>query len=208
MKPFSREMQQKITPDEVIDYLKRGNDRFVHNMKYNRNLIAQVTETSSGQFPISIILSCIDSRVSPEIVFDLGIGYTFDVRIAGNHVNKDILGSMEFAAKLSGVKLVLVMGHTRCGAIGGACDGLEMGNLTHSLNRIRPAVDAVKEDFEPNLRNSHNSIFTDMVSKKNVELSIERIRNESPILKELEDSGQIKIAGSMYHIESGVVEFY
>lgn len=208
MKPFSREMQQKITPDEVIDYLKRGNDRFVHNMKYNRNLIAQVTETSNGQFPISIILSCIDSRVSPEIVFDLGIGYTFDVRIAGNHVNKDILGSMEFAAKLSGVKLVLVMGHTRCGAIGGACDGLEMGNLSHSLNKLRPAVEAVKDDFESNLRNSHNSLFTDMVSKKNVELSIERIRNESPILKELEDSGQIKIAGSMYHIESGVVEFY
>jgi len=208
MKPFSREMQMQISPDEVIEYLKMGNDRFVHNMKYNRNLISQVTETSEGQFPISIILSCIDSRVSPEIVFDLGIGYSFDVRIAGNHINKDILGSMEFAAKLSGVKLVLVMGHTRCGAISGACDGLEIGNLTHSLNKIKPAVEAVKEGFESNLRNSHNPLFIDLVSKKNVELSIERIRTESPILKELEDSGQIKILGAMYHVESGVVEFY
>ena len=168
----------------------------------------QVNDTSDGQFPFATILSCIDSRVSAELVFDQGLGDIFSVRIAGNFVNEDILGSMEFASKLAGTKLIVVLGHTSCGAVKGACDDAKMGNLTKLIEKITPAVNAVTEPSDSSLRNSKNLDFVDTVSKKNVELTIERIHAESPILSEMEKSGEILIIGAMYDINTGAVVFF
>ncbi|MGK0254718.1 MAG: carbonic anhydrase, partial [Mariniflexile sp.] len=188
-------------------YLKDGNQRFQNNLKANRNLLEQVNDTSDGQFPFATILSCIDSRVSAELVFDQGLGDIFSVRIAGNFVNEDILGSMEFASKLAGTKLIVVLGHTACGAVKGACDNAKMGNLTKLLEKIKPAVHAVLEPKDASLRNSSNSEFVDNVAKKNVQLTIDRIHNESPILSEMENNGEIMIIGAMYNINTGEVNF-
>ena len=181
---------------------------FKNNLKANRNLLEQVNDTSEGQFPFATILSCIDSRVSAELVFDQGLGDVFSVRIAGNFVNEDILGSMEFACKLAGTKLIVVLGHTSCGAIKGACDDAKMGNLTKLIEKITPAVSATKEPKDASLRNSKNLEFVDTVSKKNVELTIDRIHAESPILSEMEKNGEIRIVGAMYDINTGEVKFY
>lgn len=208
MKAHTKETQATLTPQKAIQFLKEGNVRFQNNLKANRNLLEQVNDTSDGQFPFATILSCIDSRVSAELVFDQGLGDIFSVRIAGNFVNEDILGSMEFACKLAGTKLIVVLGHTSCGAVKGACDDAKMGNLTKLIEKITPAVNAVKEPKDAGLRNSKNSDFVDNVSKKNVELTIERIHNESPILSEMEKNGEIKIIGAMYDINTGAVEFY
>ncbi len=208
MKAHTRETQATMTPQKSLEYLKEGNQRFQNNLKANRNLLEQVNDTSEGQFPFATILSCIDSRVSAELVFDQGLGDVFSVRIAGNFVNEDILGSMEFASKLAGTKLIVVLGHTSCGAIKGACDQAKMGNLTKLIEKITPAVNAVSDPKEVSLRNSSNLEFVDTVSQKNVELTIERIHNESPILSEMEKSGEIKIIGAMYNIHSGAVNFY
>jgi carbonic anhydrase len=208
MKAHTRETQATLTPDKAIAFLKEGNERFQGNLKANRNLLEQVNDTSEGQFPFATILSCIDSRVSAELVFDQGLGDVFSVRIAGNFVNEDILGSMEFACKLAGTKLIVVLGHTSCGAIKGACDGAEMGNLTKLIEKITPAVNAITEPKEESLRNSKNLDFVDNVSKKNVELTIDRIHAESPILTEMEKNGEIKIVGAMYDINTGAVNFY
>ncbi|WP_159018631.1 carbonic anhydrase family protein [Algibacter sp. L3A6] len=208
MKAHTRETQATLTPDKAIAFLKEGNERFQGNLKANRNLLEQVNDTSEGQFPFATILSCIDSRVSAELVFDQGLGDVFSVRIAGNFVNEDILGSMEFACKLAGTKLIVVLGHTSCGAIKGACDGAEMGNLTKLIEKITPAVNAVSEPKDEGLRNSKNLDFVDSVSKKNVELTIDRIHAESPILTEMEKNGEIKIVGAMYDINTGAVNFY
>jgi carbonic anhydrase len=197
-----------MTPEKALDFLKEGNQRFQQNLKANRNLLEQVNDTSDGQFPFATILSCIDSRVSAELVFDQGLGDIFSVRIAGNFVNIDILGSMEFACKLAGTKVIVVLGHTSCGAIKGACDDAKLGNLTAMLSKIKPAVNSIAEPKEAGLRNSKNLDFVDNVSKKNVELSIERIREESPVLAEMENNGEIKIVGAMYDINTGAVEFY
>jgi carbonic anhydrase len=208
MKAHTRETQATMTPQKSLQYLKEGNLRFQNNLKANRNLLEQVNDTSDGQFPFATILSCIDSRVSAELVFDQGLGDIFSVRIAGNFVNEDILGSMEFASKLAGTKLIVVLGHTACGAVKGACDNAKMGNLTKLIEKITPAVNAVTQPTDPNLRNSKNSEFVDTVAEKNVLLTIDRIHAESPILSEMEKSGEIKIIGAMYDINTGAVNFF
>ena len=208
MKAHTKETQATMTPEKSLTFLKEGNERFQNNLKANRNLLEQVNDTSEGQFPFATILSCIDSRVSAELVFDQGLGDIFSVRIAGNFVNEDILGSMEFGCKLAGTKLIVVLGHTSCGAIKGACDHARLGNLTALINKIEPAVDAVTEPADESLRNSKNLEFVDKVAAKNVELTIENIRKQSPVLAEMEENGEIKIVGAMYDIASGAVEFY
>ncbi|MFD0799141.1 carbonic anhydrase family protein [Maribacter chungangensis] len=208
MKAHTKETQSSITPLKSLQFLKEGNQRFQDNLKANRNLLEQVNDTSEGQFPFATILSCIDSRVSAELVFDQGLGDIFSVRIAGNFVNEDILGSMEFACKLAGTKLVVVLGHTSCGAIKGACDHARMGNLTALINKLEPAVAAVKEPKDEKVRNSKNLEFVDKVSEKNVHLTIENIRERSRILFDMEQNGEIKIIGAMYDITTGKVNFY
>lgn len=208
MKAHTRETQATMTPDKALEFLKEGNIRFQNNLKANRNLLQQVNETADGQFPFATILSCIDSRVSAELVFDQGLGDVFSIRIAGNFVNQDILGSMEFACKLAGTKLVLVLGHTSCGAIKGACDHARLGNLTTLINKIEPAVYAVEDPTDKGLRNSSNLDFVNAVARKNVEMTLENIKNQSVILNEMEKNGEIKIVGAMYDISSGDVEFY
>jgi carbonic anhydrase len=208
MKAHTKETQATMTPEKALDFLKEGNVRFQNNLKANRNLLEQVNDTSDGQFPFATILSCIDSRVSAELVFDQGLGDIFSVRIAGNFVNEDILGSMEFACKLAGTKVIVVLGHTACGAIKGACDDAKLGNLTALINKIKPAVNAVIEPKDQNLRNSSNIDFVNNVSDKNVHMTIDNIRNQSPVLKEMEDQGEIKIVGAMYNINDGFVTFY
>ena len=208
MKAQTKETQAAITPASALEMLKEGNRRFQENRKEDRNLMEQVKETSTGQYPFATILSCIDSRVSAELIFDQGIGDVFSARVAGNFVNKDILGSMEFACKLAGTKLIVVLGHTSCGAIKGACDHARMGNLTALIKKIEPAVAAVQEPKEENLRNSKNLAFVDEVSEANVNMNIENIRQRSKILADMETYGEIKIIGAMYDISTGMVSFY
>ena len=208
MKAHTRETQATMTPEKSLRYLKEGNLRFQNNLKAHRNLLEQVNDTSDGQFPFATILSCIDSRVSAELVFDQGLGDIFSVRIAGNFVNEDILGSMEFACKLAGTKLIVVLGHTACGAVKGACDDAKLGNLTNMLAKIKPAVEAVKEPKDASSRNSKNSEFVDNVAAKNVQLTIDRIKKESPVLLEMQNKGEIKIIGAMYDINTGAVDFF
>ena len=208
MKAHTRETQATMTPQKSLDYLKEGNFRFQNNLKANRNLLEQVNDTSEGQFPFATILSCIDSRVSAELVFDQGLGDIFSVRIAGNFINTDILGSMEFACKLAGTKLIVVLGHTACGAVKGACDDAKLGNLTSMLSKIKPAVEAVAEPKDASLRNSSNPEFVDNVASKNVLLAIDNIMKDSPVLAEMANNGDIKIVGAMYDINTGAVDFY
>ena len=208
MKAHTKETQATMTPQKSLQYLKEGNLRFQNNLKANRNLLEQVNDTSEGQFPFATILSCIDSRVSAELVFDQGLGDIFSVRIAGNFINEDILGSMEFASKLAGTKLIVVLGHTSCGAIKGACDDAKLGNLTAMLSKIKPAVEAVSEPTDISLRNSKNIQFVDNVAEKNVYIAIEKIREQSPILKKMEDNNEIDIVGAMYDINTGEVAFF
>ncbi|WP_276168876.1 carbonic anhydrase family protein [Zobellia alginiliquefaciens] len=208
MKAHTKETQATMTPEKALTFLKEGNQRFQQNLKANRNLLEQVNDTSEGQWPFATILSCIDSRVSAELVFDQGLGDIFSIRIAGNFSNEDILGSMEFACKLAGTKLVVVLGHTSCGAVKGACDHARLGNLTALINKIEPAVEAVTEPADESLRNSKNLEFVDKVSEKNVLLTIDNIRQQSPVLAEMEDKGEIKIVGAMYDISNGEVVFY
>lgn len=208
MKAHTRETQATMTPQKALQYLKEGNQRFQKNLKANRNLLEQVNDTSEGQFPFATILSCIDSRVSAELVFDQGLGDIFSVRIAGNFINEDILGSMEFACKLAGTKLIVVLGHTSCGAIKGACDDAKLGNLTTMLGKIKPAVGSVTEPTDKSLRNSKNLDFVDRVAEKNVSIAIENIRKQSPVLKEMEDNNEIDVVGAMYDINTGEVAFF
>jgi carbonic anhydrase len=208
MKAHTKETQAAITPEKALNLLKEGNARFQNNNPANRDLLGQVADTSKGQYPFATILSCIDSRVSSEIIFDQGIGDIFSARVAGNFVNEDILGSMEFACKLAGTKIVVVLGHTACGAVKGACDDAKLGNLTALINKIKPAVEAVKEPTNSSLRNSSNIDFVNTVAAKNVYMTIDNIRKQSPVLKEMEDEGAIKIVGAMYDIHDGSVVFY
>jgi len=207
MKAHTKETQDTMNPTKALDFLKEGNTRFQKNLKANRNLLQQVNETAEGQFPFATILSCIDSRVSAELVFDQGLGDIFSIRIAGNFVNEDILGSMEFACKLAGTKLVVVLGHTACGAIKGACDHARLGNLTALINKIEPAVDAVAEPKEESLRNSKNISFVNKVAEKNVLMTIDNIRAQSEVLVEMEKNNEIKIVGAMYDITTGIVTY-
>jgi len=207
LKAQTRADQAGMTPDSAIVYLKAGNERFVTKTPLNRDLVQQVSDTSNGQFPFATILSCIDSRVPAEVVFDQGIGDIFSARIAGNFINTDLLGSMEFACKLAGTKVIMVLGHTLCGAVKGACDDAKMGNLTSMLGKIKPAVRAVTEPADPALRNSKNVDFVNNVVAKNVELTIERIRDESEVLANMEELGDIKIVGAIYDIHTGKVSY-
>lgn len=206
MKTLTKEMQSSITPSMALQLLREGNKRFLNNLKINRNLLQQANETSDGQHPFAVILSCIDSRTSAELIFDQGLGDIFSVRIAGNIINEDILGSMEFGCKVAGSKIIVVLGHTKCGAIKGACDHVEMGNLTALLTKIRPAVDnetATKEN-----RNSGNTVFVENVATINVKRTVKSIQERSPILKEMIESGQIGIVGGIHDISTGEVTFY
>jgi carbonic anhydrase len=206
MKTLSKEMQDVITPAFGLSLLKEGNRRFINNLKTNRNLLQQANETSENQYPLAIILSCIDSRTSAEIIFDQGLGDIFSVRIAGNIINKDILGSMEFACKVAGSKVIVVLGHTKCGAIKGACDHVEMGNLTALLAKIRPAI----EDERTELVNRHsgNEEFVEKVTLNNVNRSMSSIVQGSTILKEMIDNGEILLVGGVHNIATGEVIFY
>lgn len=206
MRTHSKETQRSLTPQAALQILKEGNQRFVNNLKANRNLLQQVNETSAGQFPFATILSCIDSRTSAELIFDQGLGDIFSIRIAGNILNEDILGSMEFATKVVGTKVLVVLGHTKCGAIVGACNHVEMGNLTTLLNKIQPAIFLEKTTTEN--RDGSNPNFVNNVTELNVHLTIERIRRESPIIAELELQGNIIIIGGLYDVETGIVSFY
>jgi len=206
MKTLTKETQEAITPTLALELLKKGNDRFVKNLKINRNLLQQASETSDGQHPFAVILSCIDSRTSAELIFDQGLGDIFSVRIAGNIVNEDILGSMEFGCKVAGSKIIVVLGHTKCGAVKGACDHVEMGHLTGLLSKIKPAVDE-EVDTKEN-RNANNANFVENVAALNVNHSVQSIVERSPILKELIENGQIGIVGGMYDIATGEVVFY
>lgn len=191
-----------MTPEKSLEILKEGNRRFVEGRKMERNLTDQVIETSDGQYPFAVVLGCIDSRVPPELIFDLGIGDIFSIRIAGNFVNDDILGSMEFACKVVGSKLILVLGHTMCGAVQGAYEDVKLGNLTGLLDQLKPAV----------LASQASSLLDDedpinQIAVKNVQLTIENIKQRSPILKQMLEDGEIGIAGAMYDVASGEVSF-
>ena len=206
MKTLTKEMQAELTPISALDILKEGNKRFVNNLKANRNLLQQANETSDGQHPFAIILSCIDSRTSAELIFDQGLGDIFSARIAGNIVNEDILGSMEFACKVAGSKIIVVLGHTKCGAVKGACDHVEMGNLTALLSKIQPAVYDEKTVTEN--RDSSNSEFVEKVSAINVKRTVTAIMDRSPILKEMILNGEIGIVGGVHDINNGEVTFF
>lgn len=206
MKTLTKEIQEKITPQKALEILKEGNRRFVQNLKADRDLLQQVNETRDGQWPFAVILSCIDSRTSAELIFDQGLGDIFSVRIAGNVVNEDILGSMEFACKIAGAKFILVLGHTKCGAIKGACDNVQMGHLSALLSKIQPAVEREKTTKEN--RTSKNSEFVENVSGINVKRNVQEILNSSSILREMMEEGKIGIGGAMYDVASGEVTFY
>jgi len=206
MKTLTKEMQNSISPEEALELLKEGNKRFINNLKANRNLLQQANETSDGQHPFAVVLSCIDSRTSAEIIFDQGLGDIFSVRIAGNIINEDILGSMEFACKVAGSKIIAVLGHSGCGAVKGACDHVEMGNLTALLAKIRPAVD--DETTVTENRNSENSEFVDKVTLLNVKRTMKSILQRSTILKEMVDNKEILLVGGVHELSSGEVTFY
>jgi carbonic anhydrase len=207
MKTLNKEIQSQITPRQALEILKKGNDRFVNNLKANRDLLAQVNQTRDGQWPFATILSCIDSRTSAELIFDQGLGDIFSVRIAGNIANTDILGSMEFACKVAGSKLIVVLGHTKCGAVKGACDHVEMGNLTELLSKLQPAVYA-ERDTPIHERNSKNSEFVENVASINVRRTVKNIIERSFIIEQMVENGEIGVIGAMYNIETGIVEFY
>lgn len=195
----------KMTSDKIIDRLQAGNHRFVENRRCNYNYPEQVKETATGQYPFAAILGCIDSRVPAEMVFDQGIGDIFNVRIAGNFVNDDILGSLEFACKVAGSKVIVVMGHTSCGAIKGACDNVELGKLTGMLSNLKPAVDFVVGDFID--RTSANADFVKAVTEVNVMITVRAIKERSMVLKEMLDNDEISIVGAMYDVATGRVIF-
>ena len=203
MRTQTKEIQENLTPEAAHSILVNGNKRFVENVKAQRNLQSQVLETSTGQYPFAVILSCIDSRVPTELVFDQGIGDIFSVRVAGNVINTDVLGSMEYACKVAGSKIVVVMGHTKCGAVTSACQRVELGNITSLLSKIMPSVDKIhpaKTNLTP--------VEIEEVSIANVNHSIDEIRAQSPLLAEMEKNGEIEIVGANYSVDTGVVTFF
>lgn len=208
MKAFTKETQDSTTPKDALEALKAGNSRFVNNLKTKRDLLQQANETRNGQWPFATVLSCIDSRTSAELIFDQGLGDIFSIRIAGNIVNTDILGSMEFACKVAGSKLLVVLGHTKCGAVKGACDHVEMGNLTALLAKLQPAVYQEKSTTDVETRNSGNEEFVQNVAVINVRRSVIAIVERSAILKQMIEKDQIAVIGGMHDLETGLVEFY
>jgi carbonic anhydrase len=201
----TKETQTNILPEEVIEILKAGNKRFVEGRMLKRDLNQQISDTANSQFPFAAVLGCIDSRVPAEMVFDQGIGDLFNARVAGNFVNTDIIGSLEFACKVVGSKAIVVLGHTSCGAVKGACANVELGNLTHTLKNIKPAIELVEKE-EGKCEN--NAYFVQKVADMNVRLTMENIRKQSPVLKEMEDKGEITIVGAMYDVATGKVSWF
>ena len=207
MRTQTKEIQQHLTPEIALQILKAGNARFMKNLKINRNLLQQLNETYDGQYPFAVVLSCIDSRASSELIFDQGLGDLFSIRIAGNILNDDIIGSMEFACKVSGAKIIVVVGHSRCGAIKGACDDVQLGKLTDLLAKIKPVVEKVR-DPEATDQNSKNEEFVSKVAEANVFNVIEEIKSRSEILREMLEQKQIGIVGAMYDLHTGHIDFY
>lgn len=206
MRVHTKETQNGLTPKLALDILKEGNQRFVNNIKAHRNLLEQVNETSAGQFPFAVILSCIDSRTSAELIFDQGLGDIFSIRVAGNILNDDILGSMEYACKVAGSKLIVVLGHTKCGAIEGACNNIELGHITTLLNKVKPAI-ALETETKTD-RNGSNRAFVNNVTRHNIALTVQQTKEQSPLLHEMEKAGEIKIIGGLYDLDTGVVTFF
>jgi carbonic anhydrase len=206
MRTQNKETQDHLTPDSALRILQDGNVRFISNLKLNRNLLQQVNDTQAGQWPFACVLSCIDSRTSAELIFDQGLGDIFSVRIAGNILNEDILGSMEFACKVAGSKLIMVLGHTKCGAIKGACAGVKMGNLTSLLGKIEPIVARQRKVYCPD--GESNDVLVEMVAQANIREVMKAIPLRSPILAEMLEKNEIKIAGGVYNVETGVVDFF
>jgi carbonic anhydrase len=202
MSVTTKEIQSKSSAQEVLEILKEGNQRFVNQAPKSRNLLEQVKTSSTGQFPLAVVISCIDSRVPTEMVFDQGIGDIFCVRVAGNVINQDVLGSVEFACKVAGVKLIVVMGHTSCGAVKGACNDVELGNLTGLLDKIKPAISIVANRGVA----ADDAGFVDEVALENVQISLDTILNDSPVLKEMVDNHEVKCAKAMYSVQTGEVE--
>ncbi|UTX47623.1 carbonic anhydrase family protein [Chryseobacterium sp. MA9] len=210
MKAHTYETQSTITPEKALEFLKEGNQRFVNNLKANRDLLEQVNATREGQWPFAVVLSCIDSRTSAELIFDQGLGDVFSIRIAGNFVNQDILGSMEFGCNVAGSKLIVVLGHTKCGALKGGLDsaqieGLGMDNLNHLINHFNPIIDDIIEENEE--RSSKNSSLLERLNQQNVKNAIDDIRKQSSTLRNLENEGKIKIVGANYDVETGAVSW-
>jgi len=208
MKAHTKETQSTITPESALTILKEGNERFLGNLSADRDLLKQINQTRDGQWPFAAILSCMDSRTSAELIFDQGLGDVFSIRIAGNIVNSDILGSLEYACKVAGSKLIVVLGHSKCGAVAGACNHVELGNLTDLLAKLQPAVYEEKETTDPAQRNANNPSFVKNVTEINVRRSVRAIIQRSPLLERMIEKGQIGIVGANYDVDSGVVEFY
>lgn len=198
--------QKATTPQQALDHLVAGNTRFATGATTKRDFGAEVRNSAPGQYPIASFVACLDSRTSPDYIFDLGVGQAFVARVAGNFVNEDILGSLEFAHKAAGAKLIVVFGHSACGAVKGACDDVKLGNLTAALAKIRPAVTAVKDDGTP--RNSKNNAFVEKVAAANVRHTVQQIREKSPVLREMLDAKEIGLIGGMYDLATGKVTFY
>lgn len=208
MKAHTSETQATVTPLKAIQFLKEGNERFIKNVNVHRNLLEQVNETRNGQWPFAVILSCMDSRTSAELIFDQGLGDIFSIRVAGNIVNTDIIGSIEFACKVAGSKLIVILGHTSCGAIKGACDHVEVGNLTELLAKVQPAVYQETLTTDPKNRNSKNTTFVENVATINVKRSVKTIVDRSYILEQMIERGEIAIIGAKYNIDTGRVDFF
>lgn len=204
MKTHTKEFQENLSPQLAFEILEEGNKRFINNLKMNRNLMQQLDDTQHDQYPFAVALSCMDSRTSVELIFDQGLGEIFSIRVAGNIVNDDIVGSMEYACQVAGAKLIVVLGHTKCGAIKGACDHVEMGNLTGLLEKIKPSIEKTIQHKETT---AHNTIYAEKVAYANVLNSIEEIIERSSILRSLFREGKIGIAGGMYSVENGRVHF-
>lgn len=206
MHAHTKEQLSQLKPQQALQYLKEGNNRFVNNEKADRDLLQQVSETKGGQHPFATVLSCMDSRTSAELIFDQGLGDIFSIRVAGNVLNEDVLGSMEYATKVVGTKIILVLGHTRCGAVVGACEGVQLGNLTQLLQKIQPAIDS--ETTTKDNRNGKNPDFVKNVTDINVRQTMDQILQQSPTIAELVKEGQVQIIGGVYDVDSGKVTFF
>lgn len=206
MRTLSKDIQQSLTPDMAIEILKKGNERFMNNIRVNRNLLQQVNETSDGQYPFAVVLSCIDSRTSTELIFDQGLGDIFSIRIAGNIINEDILGSMEFGCKVAGAKVIVVLGHTKCGAVKGAYEDVELGHLSGLLNKIKPSVNELKLAPEANHQDPY--AIVDKIAEINVHKNLKNICERSSIINEMVESGTIKIVGGLHDISTSEVKFF
>ncbi|WP_292979020.1 carbonic anhydrase family protein [Nitrosomonas sp.] len=206
MRTLTKEMLAHLSPEQAIQLLKDGNQRFVSNLKLNRNLLQQVNETSEGQFPFALVLSCIDSRTSAELIFDQGLGDIFSCRIAGNILNEDILGSMEFACRIAGSKVIMILGHTKCGAVKGACHGIKLGNLTALLDKLQPVMDA--ELSGKAISDTPDPEFMENIARLNVRYVMEEIPKRSPVIAEMLDNREIALEGGMYDVDTGMVTFY